>query len=627
MPTNGDGGILALAGFLYQLLGTVDLAAHAFDVDPVRSPDKIDDLIVGLTRTSRIIKRIGHESFGQDAEFRMESLIPTEPDCTALIQFKYSADPQNHLINAGHLREILKAFERSVELAQKAGQKVLMCILITNRPFTKIGGGAQQDWEDARKKASDYELQLVENYPFSEHSKALSRFAYDYGLTDSEIEQGIREFIGSLLIDTVTSPGPLIDKKAFVKFIVGDSDARKLVINDARSIWKDKLNNLNDGRLGVGLTGTLEPIPREDLASLTELCSRNALIVLHGMGGCGKTVALWHWLYATEVASSMKGAGELSDNWIVNEVCEWAGLNPLYHARRRDSIEVAVNRLLQANPNVQPILHLGVDGVDEVSPISKPVIDTVKWFRDEDKRSKERREPPRAVLIVTCRDIEYFKRNLLFSDWSGFNLVATPSNLKLDIFKESELKSALRSSMLAPEVIARIEDAIQPYSDGVVSSPIPVYQTSSAPDPSIIQALKHPVVWCSFIRLDLENQMGVLDTDKKSLNCLAENVIDRFYTKAKQRPACHDLPDGSMEYALHEIACHSTKSPDKWYQLQDDWKQPAINGGELSRPDAQRIYDEALSQGLITQQPGHPIRWRWAHDWIAGYLANMEDRS
>ena len=626
MPTKNDGGKWALAGFLYQLWGTLDITARAFSLDSAHPLDDVDDLLIKLTRTGGTIKRIGHESYGQDAEFQMESLFPTETDSAALIQFKYSADPSSHQIGSGELKGILETFDKSVQLAQKANQKVVVCILITNRSLTERGGGAKKDWEDAQKSAVSYELRLVENYPFPMHSEALLRFAYDYGLIDDEIEHGIRQFIGSLLVDTVTSPDVSIDKRSFVELMIGDPSARKLVINDVRPICRTNLNNLNDGRLGVGPTGTLGPIPREDLVNLSGLCSQNALIVLHGMGGCGKTVALWHWLYTTDVASSIRGAGDLSENWIVNEMCEWAGLNPLYHIRKSDRIDVAIDRLLRANPNIRPILHLGLDGIDEVGQISQSVIDIVKWFRDEDKRSKERRESPRAVLIVTCRDIEYFKSRL-FSDWSGFNQVTTPSNLKLDLFKESELKSALHSSMLAPEVIARIEDAIQPYSDGVVSLPIPVYQTSSAPDPSIIQALKHPVVWCSFIRLDLENQMGVLDTDKKSLNCLAANVIDRFYTKAKQRPACHDLPGGSMEYALHEIACHSTKSPDKWYQLQDDWKQPAINGGELSRPDAQRIYDEALSQGLIKQQPGHPIRWRWAHDWIADYLANMEDRS
>lgn len=628
MPGEFDGGVRALAGFLYQILGLVDMTAHAFKLDTSLPRDDIDNLILRVGGIGKTLKLVRHEG-RQDVDLTFCNMKLEESDDVVLIQYKYSSSPKDHSITPAIINNILTSFDDSVTEAKKAGQNVTACVLITNRPFTSLtsSGGAQAVWQQA-STGQPYELRLVDNYPIDDQFRALRQFGYQFGASDDEITDGACRIIGRILQNTGMPHGnPTLDKKDFVELIVGYRDARELTEVKVTPICRTALDWYKSrGNLGLGFPVVSEPIHRDIIDKLAQLCSQRALVVLYGAGGCGKTVALWHWLYLTNKPSSLKEANNITDSWIIDETRNWLGLAPSDTVRKQDHIEHAVERMRRANPTSQTIIHLGLDGVDEFGVDRTQVSSVINWFINEDIKYQQMKNSPAVVLVVTCRDVHDFMDNWMYEP-SGFGEIPEPATLPVDIFSNRELLSAVEISDLDQGIKIRIESAIQSYiSSPLLSGSLPSPTVSA--DPSFILELRQPVIWHSFVSLDPTNQLNTLDGDIVARDALAEMVVNRFIKKALQRPRCHDLGEELLRHGLKLIAGHTCSHKLPWYERISDWENPAISDSSLLPMHARQIYDEALSQGIIIQDiPGKSARllkrWQWKHEWLAEHIASL----
>ena len=106
MDRGNDGGHNALAGFLFQILGSASLAAELLE-----SPSDGDG------STNVIFAVVNLESHGQDAE--LVSTAEGSQQTHQLVQFKYSGAPVTHPIEPHDLIDVLEGFRESEATANK----------------------------------------------------------------------------------------------------------------------------------------------------------------------------------------------------------------------------------------------------------------------------------------------------------------------------------------------------------------------------------------------------------------------------------------------------------------------------------------------------------------------------
>ena len=138
-------------------------------------------------------------------------------------------------------------------------------------------------------------------------------------------------------------------------------------------------------------------------------------------------MTLWHWLdeeIGTSHAQNGKSATMLQPQGVKPQgitpvICEWANA-PYGHAWRSEEPERALARLKRANPEQpDPILYMGVDGVDERADEfgrHEALQKLLKWFWEEDQRCAQEQRPPSATLLLTSRDM-----NQIHERWLGID--------------------------------------------------------------------------------------------------------------------------------------------------------------------------------------------------------------
>lgn len=610
------GGIWALAGFLYQIVGMLSMTAQVRRSNIIANDD-LTEVSLFLTHVGEFV-RARHEYLGQDVAF------VNEADETVLVQFKYSSTSRS--IDATELREIINNLTQGADLALTQGQNITACVLITNRNFTERGGGANQLWENESETQRGYNLRRFD-IPLDTWRRHLKDYGRSVCASDHEILQGINQLIGRVVQQTGSQyPDVSVTIEDIKEAFTACRVTRQLTPENVSSHSLGRLNALRDRDPGLHIP----VIRREVLDELNRYCAEGALVVLNGKGGCGKTVVAWQWLREHQFSAFWQ-TQDIIGGWISHEMCDWLGLPPQHLWRTTLAPNDAIGRIINANPNYPlPIIHLALDGIDEgfvTQDVQRSIRDIVGWFWDEDVAVKRGNGLPRAILIVTCRDVVEFERTWLPSSPSGFGSTYNLNSITLDVdvFSDDELLSALRAASSMDESISsKIEQALEAPSTldtGLRSSPI--FASTAPPmrpiDQSIVTALHHPVVWRAFLGLETENQLGVLYGTDESLMQLAERFVRRFCQKVLDRRRINELQEDELRMLLSGLA--SAQFPQRqeisWYSYQD-WLQP-LQTGSLNDIEIKRLYTEALSGGLIIQ--GQPKNWQWSYHWIREYLA------
>lgn len=634
MSSVSDGGHTALAGFLYQIVVGLGVEAMIGCPDPSVNTDEMEAIFEW-----RGSGQLHHEYLDSDLAVEHEGEY-------GLGQLKYSRQVPPETIGPQALLDIVNAFHRSSLQVSKRGMEVTKYVLITNRLLGPEAEGlldaALQDRQHPELKPG-YQYAILQQLIFrtashwSEWESQLIRFARQFGALNHEIADGIDRLIARVFRKTVEQGAAEINREDLVECFTGCRDARPLTPESVAPYSTQPVNN-----------SPLKPdkavLRRQLLEETAKATARRALVILYGLGGCGKTIALWQWAHDLTTSSppdagaftAIQLASDVPRNWLAREVSGWGNLakNP---SRLGEEHECVLERLSLSNPDLaRPVLFLGLDGLDEDMTAEQHGIvkDILNWFWREDKLLRRELRPPQASLVVTCRHAEDLKEKRWLSlTVSGFPYSGElPESLEVTTFSPSELLAAARGVGNA-ELYERIAAALQPKLADRLGSPGDDYEpitleryTTFVPvaDEHVVEALMHPAMWRALLEL-LENDPGsqsqILDGEPKAARSLARFFCCRFCLKAADRGKDFGLDQEDLFHLLHVVAANCQGTEEARYS-KAVWEGPFCNAG-LAPLEARRLYNEGCSGGLIVKEDNSGS-WRWRHRFVADYLAQAE---
>jgi hypothetical protein len=617
MANGQNGGRWALAGFLYQIVGMVSMVARTSepaDLSPNHGDIRADSLLMLPNAGIRV--EAYHERF-EDVAFMDE-----DGNKCVLVQFKYSGSGRK--ISVGEAREITRKLNDSVEAAEAEGYEVTACVLFTNRRLTSKGGrAAKQHWESEQGE-HDYALHYCKSPTVGKLRRDLSEFGRKYGLFNHEIKEGIQSLIGRVFFqagDFFNRPFDLSDLK---QYFIGSRSARKLTVDQIQQRSHQHLARF--GRQ-IGISQWNEkPIERTLLSNLVQAIHENrALIGLCGPGGCGKSTVLWQLLHCylpSDRCCTYVHAEDVLENWIERLVHDWRG----FRINCNDTREEAIERLLRANPDSRrPVLWLGLDGLDEGSFSAERknhIRDILQWFWRSDQNPAD--ETPLATLIVTTR-----KEDQLL-DFLRLRREPLPSHqplvFQINDFTERERYRAAKRE--APEIYERLHRAgeqrhLREWTDSPeVWGSETHNEQSSLVGEDIWDSLKHPAMWQAYLVLDPEIRRLAIKGNAEAKHKIAHGFLQWVGRKLRMRlgDRVGDLVRNDYQGLLEILITVATHSNiNTLNQRNRDWVDPARRTPiGISSREAEELYRESLSAGVIDEDS--PRSWRWRHSLVYDYL-------
>jgi len=265
-----------------------------------------------------------------------------------------------------------------------------------------------------------------------------------------------------------------------------------------------------------------------------------------------------------------------------------------------------------------------IDGLDEASGAraDSNLRRLIELARSQDAL------PSSLVILLTARlaDPDVNKDRLrviqeLTSTEHPEQLVRSFGVVKVHDFTDEELTNA--AQQLDPALRQRLDKSLRTLTGSAL--PAETFGDAGALDAArpvanrdLLESLRHPALWGEFADLPLGVQEQVLDATPAALHSLAKSFLARFCRKvSRRRPS---LSETEVIQALRQIAGHPPDA-DGRRNLEHHWIGPAIGKGLLRRREADDLFREAVSYGMIeTDEPGW---WRWRHRFIADSLRNQ----
>ena len=623
-----DGGQVALIGFLYQMIGTLALRVWAECPQvPIENADL--DAMLGVIHGGKVY----HEQGDIDALALALAcrLGIDQPGACVLIQFKFSQLPEKYPVTPSDLEAICKGFLRGMQQWSQEQRSITSYCVITNRYISKELRPvmAKSKGQRTHERFNTPEIlevlqrtEILENLDFSVWNTVLERFAYEYGVDQEELEKGIDRLLGELVRRASKHQAPPIRQEDLAAAFRGYDRPRKLTVASIREHTTDDWEELK-GRLG--LQGI--PVRRRLLTEAVEAIREHAFVAFVGPGGCGKSVAAWYLLRTMleETAETQGSAAAFlpaSDvqpyalSWIVGN---WAGVSA---QKRTEPMEQALRRVRIANPTPRPVLCLGLDGLDEAHETKDKetcIREIINWFWRRERQLDRKRsiEPPEAVLIITCREpvivIDNWLDGALWHEVKSNGLKC----IEVGEFSAQELLEAVEQVM--PIHFERFSQALELQSTSITSIDIGRINLTLPPiHKESLDALRHPAMWYALRELSLtsEEQARLLDGNAQELAQLAEQFLVWFYEKVRKRRPNWDHVD--VVEALEVVALRATAHTSQFsYSI---WKDVGRRGHGLEGKQVERLYNEALSAGVIRESEPRKT-WYWRHPFVGRYLA------
>jgi hypothetical protein len=631
-----DGGRTALAGFLYQLIGVLGMKAYAEAVpDGGAESEEFGDL-VQLVRNGALY----HEYFDQDAAVLT---VPSEGVAGGwtLIQFKFSSHRPPTTIGPTEFRKILDRLWTSANAAGYLTDPNTQYMLVSNREYGREVKKIVADVPDHaglndNQKTIFGHLTKVQGPTLTGWEEHIRRFAEGYGcLSDAPDTNEIRGGIARVVLQLLESANrPATDREAkllkttdLVEAFTGRPDAHDLQKSRIRSFSEGRLNAF---RATLALNGVPARRALLDEISREVFTNFQAIIILTGSGGNGKSVSLWHW--ALERLEESQNSEAVSPFVVISEankiredhLAHLVSAITNVRQRRHDSHDLALDRVSVANPYLQPpIICLGVDGIDSefADRSDGPLQDLLAWcLEGAEMGGGDAPRPPAAVAIITCRDESegLVLRRLL-------RIIADPllaglpvTSIPVPQFTEQDLIDAAYHAALG-DLAHRIENGFGSQLESrsqVVGKYVPRTETTSsirAADRVVIETLRHPAMWSAFMEIqDDAHRNVILDGDEGALGELAEHFISKFYEKASMRYLTARRDETYQ--ALKHVATATPAGPylrPLWLEITERYLRPL---------EALTLYGEADSYGLINRQAA---TWSWRHQFIRQYLESL----
>ncbi len=630
MSNGNDGAHLALAGYLYQVVGEWGLLAKAYDKP---SPDG-----QGFTTLLAFIKGANafHEPAGQD--FGMEGMGTGGKYERKFVQFKYSTQPNDNPIQPKELLEIAKRFKASEEVSNKLTKLSTGYVLITNRDWSAevpavIKAAKNDEAHSLLDKATRAERAVIKElskYQIDENQwvSSLRKYSRQLGLTDTEFSEGVDRLIARLIKDSATTQSRPISKADLDRELAGFPSPSSLT----RAGVQDKLRlNIEQFRVGAR---TPTDLLRRRVVDAIESATDSAVVIVCGDGGTGKSAALCKSLEELAPYNAVPKqyvaaifAGELPKNWFGEVVAKWR--NCPEDKLHIDSPQISLRRLDNAHgDSSRPIVILAIDGFDELrvtdlerSSYARSLIGYV-W----DQFVEEQRNvlPPKLVLITTCRAHDDVFN---FLPRHGQHSPDKPKTIAIGDFGIDEL-AEVAHEFLPHTVFSRISERVAAergrgnLTTATLATGAGGPQSRPVSD-EIFRAMLHPLFWRFFYELGDElAQHRALDGDRETLKDLCRKYMDWFLKKAVLRNP--DIDSTMIKPALKSIA-GAASARTQVLTHAAHWINPAVSAG-IGEAAANRLFMEAKSFGLVKSDDpvAAPQVWRWRHQFVGEFIASSD---
>ena len=653
-----EGGFVALVGYLQQMLGGAQ--DYVQWLQPKRG-----------TRDGgfQALLTFEHEVYGQD--FADVAADASGRRTRTLTQYKFSLHPEANTIPPAELDEIVDTLLQSQQEANRVEALPTRLVLRSNRPLSPKSQLLVAAAEDAakggvpsallatkttRKKVrKKWVVKQVPREPRDVAALAALKYkpfdpkqaradleaqAREFGLyTTAELDDGVRRVIDLLFTAATTHGSRRVRRDQFEEALVGLRGPRRLTIDELAPRLSQDLEGRTATLLGV------EPPRfrvRREAADELDALADDALVVLAGHGGCGKTVVLWE-----AVRGAARAAGPLRKlAAVVTEADHRGDLHGLVASWRTgsdapravDPEHVAVERLVRANPATPPpVLVLGLDGIDEASYDRDWVTKARRLLQFFWGLQQNRAGPPPARLLVTCRtidDVERFigghgghglrgggLRQITVGDFTDTEMISlcqqTPG---LDPgVADSLMRAVSAAAATAPGAAAAAADPYSAETVGPASGgSVPAEVTEA------LGMVRHPIVWHCFAGMGAEAQAAVLAGAPPALDSLAGCCLDWFLRRAESRRGWdrHEVRTVLRAVARHTADGNASRTT-------GDWHEPCRAVG-WSEVRAGGLFREAVSSGLIDEaapagggSAGSLRAWRWRHVLVWRYLCGI----
>jgi hypothetical protein len=381
-----------------------------------------------------------------------------------------------------------------------------------------------------------------------------------------------------------------------------------------------------------------EFVRREILNKISRKVEDHAFVALYGGGGNGKTVALWHWMDECFSSSlpeqqgvyyALLPAEDVPADCFSNLLCTWAEVppsHPWYQLYKPEQIleRLSIARQTSHTTAAHPILFLGLDAIDEAFlERDRPALkNLLRWFWEQEELRIQ--HPPQATVVVTCRDREDLEDKWLQLSSSFGDLEAHVEGVEVTDFTDDELLAVADASL--PETLAaRFDRALhlteeQPFSftGGTQLTLFPLYRDPAiqSVDEDVLESLRHPALWRCLLALgNQQTQSLVLDGHRVALGQLAGRFLLWFCRKARERG--YHLDEQGLLNVIRVVARVCRKSASPRYGRKD-WVAAASSTPHLTESQAERLFDEALSAGLVVRDDQD--WWRWRHPFVGDHL-------
>ena len=201
------------------------------------------------------------------------------------------------------------------------------------------------------------------------------------------------------------------------------------------------------GQGGITLGDAVE---RRGLRTL--LSERAALAIVHGPGGCGKTIALFKAL-DQRLSDAAGPAGMIIERprTLAHVLDSWRNAQPT-----SGSPAETLRQLRLANPDVaRPVLVMGLDGLDEVSEPERAEAEAlIRHFHAMHLELHRSQIEPDGLLIVTCRNRDDLDRVIAPRGTGGVPPSAIP-DFDVGEFTDEEL-AAVWALWFPEEAVPRV---------------------------------------------------------------------------------------------------------------------------------------------------------------------------
>jgi hypothetical protein len=623
--TVSDGGITALAGFLFQMMGIAAYGVKIIESTPKTANGDLESVFV-------------LEPYGQDAA----KVSKTQ---TQLVQFKYSANPQKHGISTAHLIDIAEKFRSSVLLAKRDNPKIKISYkLVTNRRLTPDGKKTQSA---AKNNASSGKLDAIDkakgrtkakNRSYREILKVLiyqqinaSKFESELrfassrlGVNEVEFRDGLDRLVAYFVklaaeVGSAAFPRSKLDEK-----LAGFAEPKGITLPEVAAELRKEVTIFQGG---AKLPSTL--YRRAAVDEINAAKTKSPVIIVYGTGGCGKSAAIWDAMRDNLPAAPANPlhyliadfASEMPSKWLMRTIGKWRNAPEDFWGL--DTPERSLFRLrIAAGSDIRPLVLLAIDGFDELNEASdRAQLQSFLRLAWDDFMNSEN-STPRVILLVTCRDPDEVLRLLRHRGRAYLQYrVDSVTKVSMDDFSPTELRELANRHLSVPiarRLNARIVQKPMVAPTEEMAEGIAPLAPQDSVDEKVYNAIRHPLLWRFFSDQDSATQGRILNGDRAALWILCRSYIEWFCEKAKDKPF-----GGNSQAVIAMLRSVASAAPptDELRKRQEHWIEPAMNTG-MPLYYANGLFDEAKSFGLIQADfpTGTTEIWRWRHAFVTEYL-------